>query len=198
MTKLPDWGDITYLARGNVRQQRAYRALQALDIFNHLRAYKPILTGTFPIGIDVAQSDLDIICEVGGHSGSGKASPLEVFEHDVQDAYGAYLDFRIERIIIKDVPSVFARFVFDCFPIEVFGQPRPVTAQNAYRHLVVEGRLLAIGGNRARREIRQLKRAGLKTEPAFARYFNLEGDPYDVLLDLSSLGDDGLREAISV
>jgi hypothetical protein len=36
----------------------------------------------------------------------------------------------------------------------------------------------------AHREIRRLRRAGLKAEPAFARYFGLEGDPYEALLAL--------------
>jgi len=99
--------------------------------------------------------------------------------------------------MIKGVPTVFARFVFSGLPIEIFGQPRPVPEQNAYRHLVVEARLLAIAGGRARREIRQMKRFGIKTEPAFACYFNLEGDPYEALLDLAPLGDDDLRQAIS-
>ncbi|MFQ5796001.1 MAG: DUF4269 domain-containing protein, partial [Candidatus Bipolaricaulia bacterium] len=69
--------------------------------------------------------------------------------------------------------------------------------QNAYRHMAVEARLLAIGGEQARQEIRRLKRTGLKTEPAFACYFNLEGDPYQVLLQLATLSDDELRAVIN-
>jgi hypothetical protein len=171
--QLPDWRDISYLARGNARQQRAFRALQELDIFNVLRDYTPILAGTIPLDIDIEQSDLDVICE---------AHDLAAFECAIQDAYGAREDFRIERSTVKDVPSLFASFAFDGFPIEIFGQPRPVFEQNAYRHMVIEARLLTIGGEDARREIGQLKRAGFKTEPAFARYFKLEGDPYEALL----------------
>ena len=196
MTRLPDWTDISYLARGNVRQQHAYRALEALDIFTLLRAYNPILTGTFPIGIDIEQSDLDIICEAGRLGAENEAKGLAAFEDIVREAYGECSDFRIERTVVKDIPTVFARFVFDGLPMEIFGQPQPVSEQNAYRHLVVEARLLGIGGNRARREIRKLKRNGLKTEPAFARYFHLEGDPYEVLLRISRLEDDELREAV--
>ncbi len=35
-------------------------------------------------------------------------------------------------------------------------------------------------------------RAGLKTEPAFARYFHIEGDPYQALLEMASCDDDEL------
>lgn len=90
-----------------------------------------------------------------------------------------------------------ASFNYGEFTVEIFGQPRPVVKQNAYHHMIVEARLLAIGGEQARREIRRLKASGLKTEPAFARYFDLEGDPYEVLLQLASLSEDKLRTGIS-
>ena len=184
------WRDISYLACGNARQRRAFRALNALGILNILRAYSPALTGTIPLDIDIAQSDLDIICEVG------RASDLAAFERVVEDAFSARDSFQIERITVKGVATVFARFTFDGFPIEIFAQPRPVTEQNAYRHMVVEARLLEIGGEDARRAIRQLKSAGLKTEPAFARYFKIEGDPYEALLQLSSRSAEELRKFI--
>jgi hypothetical protein len=63
--------------------------------------------------------------------------------------------------------------------------------------MVVEARLLVIGGEEARREIRRLKRCGLKTEPAFARYFQLAGDPFEVLLELSRLSEEELRDRVA-
>lgn len=187
-----DWRDISYLARGNTRQRRAYRALQSLGVFDILRLYSPVLAGTIPLDIDVEQSDLDIICEVGA------TSDLTAFERAVKDTFGAREDFQIERTTVKGMPTVFARFTFDGLPVEIFGQPRPVTEQNAYRHMVVEARLLSIGGQDARRAIRQMRRAGLKTEPAFARYFDLAGDPYEALLELSFLEDDELLSKLKL
>jgi len=43
-----------------------------------------------------------------------------------------------------------------------------------------------------------LKLAGSKTEPAFAQYFKLEGDPYEVLVQLSYLDDEALRERVKI
>lgn len=81
-------------------------------------------------------------------------------------------------------------------PVQIFAQPRPVIEQNAYRHMVVEARLLEIGSARAREAVRALNKAGLKTEPAFARYFHLEGDPYATLLELERLNADELRRRL--
>jgi len=181
------WQDIAYLQDGNERQRATYRALQSLQVFSILRAYTPVLVGTIPIGIDVQASDLDIVCE---------ALDLDAFERRVRAAFGQQEGFRVRRKLIKGVPSVVAKLLHDGLQVEIFGQPQPVTEQHAYRHMVVEARLLAIGGEETRQEIRHLKRCGLKTEPAFARYFQLSGDPFDVLLELSWLDEDELRDRV--
>ncbi|MGE5264694.1 MAG: DUF4269 domain-containing protein [Acidobacteriota bacterium] len=183
----PDWRNITYLKRGNSRQRKAYAVLRALGVFEILRAYDPVLVGTVPIEVDIETSDVDIICNV---------NDLAAFEHEVTAAFGSCEGFQVERKAVEDVPRVVADFYYGGFPFQVFGQPRAVEAQNGYRHMVIEARLLEIGGEAARDEIRRLKRAGFKTEPAFARYFGLEGDPYVALLELASLGEDELRRII--
>jgi len=53
--------------------------------------------------------------------------------------------------------------------------------------MIVEKKLLEISGESARKQITKLKESGLKTEPAFAEYFNLKGNPFDELLKLSRL-----------
>lgn len=53
--------------------------------------------------------------------------------------------------------------------------------------MIVEKKLLEISGEIARKQVKKLKKLGLKTEPAFAKYFNLKGDPFDELLKLSRL-----------
>lgn len=183
------WQDISYLRDGNERQRRAFRALHSLDILHILGEHTPVLVGTIPIAIDVEDSDLDVVCE---------AQDLVTFEDRVTRSFGGHDEFRIGTKLVKGVPSVVASFNHAGFRIEVFGQPQPVTEQHAYRHMVVEARLLVLGGEAARREVQRLKRAGLKTEPAFASYFHLTGDPYEVLLKLSRLSEDGLRQTVLV
>ncbi|RKY66402.1 MAG: DUF4269 domain-containing protein, partial [Candidatus Latescibacterota bacterium] len=161
--------NLPHLRTNTERQLQAHKVLQRLGVFDALKKYSPLLVGTIPLGIDVANSDLDIICEV---------HDFPQFERQVITAFGQMEDFRIRQATVGGVPSVIANFTYGEFPIEIFGQPRPVIEQNAYRHMQVECRLLMIGGEKARQAIRRLKQLGLKTEAAFAQYFRIEGDPY--------------------
>lgn len=164
--------------------QRANSILNDLKIYEALQEYSPTLTGTIPIGIEIPESDLDIICE---------AHDLIDFQSRIVDWYGHMEDFKIKQDSIGDVPTVVASFIHDAFPIEIFGQPIPVAEQHAYRHMQIEARLLTFGGVKAQQAIRQLKLSGLKTEPAFAAYFGLDGDPYQHLLTLAELSDEKLQ-----
>jgi ribosomal protein S18 acetylase RimI-like enzyme len=61
---------------------------------------------------------------------------------------------------------------------------------------VIEGRLLVIGGAALRERVRELKRAGVKTEPAFAQVLGLAGDPYAALLALEDWSTPRLRSLV--
>ncbi len=143
-----------------------------------------MLTGTVPIGLDLANSDLDIICA---------AEDLIGFEQVVVPVYAHHPGFGCKRRIWQGHPSVVVNFDTSLFPIEIFAQTLPVTEQNAFRHMLIEDRLLRLGGEAARTAIMALRRAGMKTEPAFAAHFRLTGDPYAELLRLSRLDDAALH-----
>lgn len=178
-----NWHDITYLKLGNERQKNAYSILNKLKIFKILREYDPTLVGTIPIEIDISESDLDIICEV---------YDIEEFEELVIKSFNRYDNFRIERQTVKGLLTSLSYFGYSNFLIGIFGQSKPVIEQNGYRHMIVEKKLLEISGENARKQIIKLKKLGLKTEPAFAKYFNLKGDPFDELLKLSRLNKEEL------
>jgi hypothetical protein len=180
------WQDLSYLLRGNPRQQAAYHAIQDLRITQILSQFNPTLVGTLPIGIDIPGSDLDIICE---------ATNLDSFSTILRTGFGGQKDFKRKFKTINDLPSAVATFHYKDFPFQIFAQPLPVHQQNAFRHMLVEARLLEIGGQIAQEEIRNLKLSGLKTEPAFALYFKLCGDPYERLLELSLLNNEDLINA---
>src|SRR5262245_15105936 len=95
--QLPDWRDLTYLRQGPATQQAAYRALIALGVFERLRDYDPVLTGSIPLAIDIPGSDLDIVCH---------AEDLNTFAQRLHDAFGHFPAFTIRRKSLHSIPSV--------------------------------------------------------------------------------------------
>ena len=166
---------LDYLRTGTPRQQQAYGVLTQHALLDKLRAYTPLLAGTIPLAIDTEHSDLDILC-CWTHKHGFVDSIIEHFSDELQ--------FSLQEKIIDGHETVLATFEIDGFPVEVFGQNRPVKEQEGYRHLVIEYELLKIHGAAFRAAVIHLKKAGVKTEPAFAQVLGLEGDPYLALLDL--------------
>ncbi|QRG65385.1 DUF4269 domain-containing protein [Brevibacillus choshinensis] len=173
---MKNWRDLAYLQSGNARQQAAWNAISQIRLMESLCAYDPVLAGTIPLQIDVPDSDLDIICV---------SHDLDRFDADVRAAYGSMEGYQESRILVSGKDSSVIGFYAHDFWFELFAQSVPVEQQNAYRHMVIEDRLLSIGGEEAYRDIRMLKANGMKTEPAFAHYFHIPGnDPYQALLEL--------------
>ncbi len=166
---------IDYLSIGSPRQQHAYHTLKKHQVLAQLQPFDPLLVGTIPIEIDIENSDLDIICH---------CEDLGGFMDAVREKFGDAEGFTISKIDAGAALAVIANFQLDNFDIEIFGQNTPTRQQNAYRHMLVEHRLLQQHGEPFRQKIIELKRQGYKTEPAFALLLGLEGDPYQGLLDL--------------
>ncbi|WP_316764747.1 DUF4269 domain-containing protein [Pedobacter aquatilis] len=163
--------DISYLKTGTERQRKAYQVLTERAILENLAQYNPILTGTIPINIDIENSDLDIICS---------AQDDKKFENDLTYHFKHERGFNITKN--KKFNALKANFFIDDFEIEIFGQNIPTKQQNAYRHMLIEYKILQEKGEDFRMQIIELKKQGYKTEPAFTRLLNLQGDPYEALL----------------
>ncbi|MBE9583693.1 DUF4269 domain-containing protein [Mucilaginibacter sp. JRF] len=164
---------IEYLKTGNSRQRSAYDTLVKYHIMEVLADFNPILTGTVPIGIDIPGSDLDIICCYDS---------VDEFEDTIASNFKSFKKFNIGHN--QDNESIIADFYADDWEIEIFGQPVPTHLQNAYRHMIIENKLLLLHGEDFRDTIIALKKEGYKTEPAFAKASGLQGDPYQALLDM--------------
>lgn len=157
-------------------------ALARSGVLMKLAPFDPHVAGTPPLGIDLPSSDIDILCE---------APDLPVFASHLQTAFGAMSAFSLHER--PDLDAVIARFSAHDWLFEIFGQSRPVAQQHGWRHFRVEERLLRIGSARLRKAIMVLRRAGMKTEPAFASLLGLAGDPYAALLGLDNENDACLR-----
>ncbi|KMQ64305.1 hypothetical protein ACM46_08400 [Chryseobacterium angstadtii] len=171
-----DFTKLDYLKSGNERQQRAYNVLTKYRVLEKLEPYSPILAGTIPIGIDIESSDLDIICEVD----------LRFEEDFLDDIMFSRLipfevDVKVENMVVNGEKSIALNFMLEEFPIEIFGQNKPPIQQNAYRHMMAEYRILNEKGENFKQKIVELKKQGIKTEPAFGLLMELE-NPYEDLL----------------
>lgn len=171
-----DFTTIEYLKSGNERQQKAYQLLSKYRFFEKLKAYSPILAGTIPIEIDVEGSDLDIICEVDLS-----------FEEDFLDdlMFSRFIpgntDVQVNYPVIDGEKCIVLNFILEDFPVEIFGQNKPTTQQNAYLHMMAEYRILQEKGEDFKQKIIQLKQQGMKTEPAFGLLLGLENPYVDLL-----------------
>ncbi len=168
-----------------LRQARA--ALIRAGVFDVLDVYTPTIAGTIPLGIDIPGSDVDVLCT---------APDADAFVRDAL-RFARQPRFSLYRADDTHPPAVVCRFTTEGLPVELFAQPIPVTAQRAYRHMVVEGRLLAMAGEGAGEAICALKRKGIKTEPAFAEHFALVGDAYEALLRMADWSDAALAAAVA-
>ncbi|USG68047.1 DUF4269 domain-containing protein [Brevibacillus ruminantium] len=183
-----DWANLDYLKTGTPRQQAAWLALDSLGIPSSLQQFQPILTGTIPLSIDLAESDLDVIFF---------AEDLDHFDTILKERYGSLDHYKSYRTEVAGVPTSITSFWHRGFWLECFAQPVPVSQQNAFRHMIIEARLLQLAGDQVAAEIRSLKHSGLKTEPAFAHFFGISGeDPYQALLELEAYSETELRKLV--
>ncbi|HEX3476302.1 MAG TPA: GNAT family N-acetyltransferase [Kofleriaceae bacterium] len=156
-------------------------------LVHQLAPFQPTLIGSFPLGLQVDGSDLDIACT---------CDDLDAFERALCTALSD-LGIARPRIERSPLPAVVAAFELGGNAVEIFGQALPVTAQRGFRHMVIEGQLLVIGGAALATRVRALKRGGVKTEPAFAQVLGLTGEPYEALLALEAWPPERLRELVA-
>lgn len=161
------------LKNGNEQQKNAYKATCMLGILNDLKQYSPVLCGTLPLNIATSDSDLDIILEV---------SDLQSFSQEVRERYGDFSEYKTKQKIIRNRQVMVTSFWYQGFEFQIFAQNQQRFEQYAYLHMVIEWHILQEHPE-WKELIRDMKIAGTKTEPAFCTLLNLEGNPYDMLID---------------
>lgn len=172
-----DFLTLDYLKNGSEIQKRIFQVLENSQIFQKLKLYNPILAGTFPIGINIDGSDLDIILETRN---------LETLKKLLISEFQDQEQFSIDLIEINEVKPLVCKFQLEEFPVEIFAQNQPTYLQNAYLHMIKEFEILEKENHEFRRKIIELKKLGLKTEPAFAKLLGLSKNPYVELLKYQS------------
>lgn len=169
-----DFSTLDYLKDGTRMQREAYTILTDHAIMEKLAAFSPVLAGTIPLNIDIPGSDLDIVCQWKDE---------DVFHQSLRNNFSGHTSFTVQKKMIRGNETTIANFTLGEFAIEVFGQRRSVVEQEAYRHMLIEHRILQERGESFRNQVIELKLQGYKTEPAFAKLLGLPCvDPYAELL----------------
>jgi predicted metalloenzyme YecM len=168
--------------------KKIWSAIESSRVLKILKPYRPLLAGTFPLGLGVEGSDVDLLMT---------AEDLAAIKRELALQFANAPDFQVRLETVKGVPSLIAHFTFAGVPFEIFAQAKESVRQDAYRHFQVEERLLKLGGAALRERLRALRAKGLKTEPAFAEALGLSGDPYSRLLELAQASDVELRRSLA-
>lgn len=168
---------------------QVWSTLQQLNILENLSTWMPLIAGTYPLGVETENSDIDILLQVGPHQ-------EEMFLERVTKLFGRWEGFKIFREQVKDVPTILVCFKVNQIPFELFAQDKPPVEQTAYRHFLVEEKLLKYGGEKFREEVLKLRKEKIKTEPAFAQALHLLNDPYEALLELQRQSTPALIQSV--
>ncbi|EGC38736.1 hypothetical protein DICPUDRAFT_86401 [Dictyostelium purpureum] len=176
MADLNKFNNIEFLKDGNEVQKRSYQIIKDNRIMEILQDFQPLLTGTIPIEINTESSDLDIICYWENNERKQELKSIMLKE------FSKFTDFNIREYIREGKEVLFSDFKIDGMEFEIFTQNIPTKQQNAYRHMVVEYQILLEKDQDFKNEIINLKKSGLRTEPAFGKLLNISGNPYDELL----------------
>jgi len=163
------FSNLRYLENGTSKQKEVYQFLTEFGIMNTLAEYSPVLCGTIPLGIDLEDSDLDIILEVKN---------VDVFKQYVKALYGQLDGFTMEQ----SEKYITVTFRHKGFPIELYGENTPVKKQQAYMHMVIENYLMKKDPT-LKDKVIKLKKQGIKTEAAFCEILGIKGDPYIGLIE---------------
>ncbi len=169
-------------------QKRALEGLSKLNLFHDLKEFKPVFAGTIPLDIDIQSSDINIICEV---------TEFIRYQTRLRECFERQKNFIITETYNAVARNSTCRFDAHTFRVEIHGEKKTIQKQNLFQYLIAEAKLLEIGGDAARAEIRRIKRNGHKTEPAFAEYFKIKGNAFDELVKLSTLSVEEIKTRLS-
>ena len=157
-----------------------FKAIKESDIFNILKEMDPVIVGTFPLNLNISNSDIDILIS---------SSDLNFTKEIFIKFFSRHLNFSLNTHIIDKEIALILNFEFQNFKFEIVAQHKPIVKQTAFRHFILEERILKLSNKNYIKKLQELRSQGLKTEPAFAKLLNLEGDPYQAILNLNSKSD---------
>ena len=182
-----DFTKIDYLKLGNQRQKKVFKILNKLNILDTLVVFHPLIVGEIPLELDHPFSSIKIICDFDDE---------KKFKDNVENLYGKFLEFILQRTKFFKNSGVLVKFFFEGFNFEIWGEKISTLKQIKYRQLLVEKKLLTLGGKKNLLKVKNLIQSGLDPESAFARVFKIGGDPTLEILELEDLSEEEIRRLL--
>lgn len=144
-----------------------YHILLRSQVLEILKPFEAVWIGSIPIDVHIENSDIDVACFYTKELEQTLITHFKTYEH----------------FELKVSPQVLVcRFSFENTPFEIYAEAISPLLQRGYLHMIAEKNLLETHGEKLREDVRNLKRKGLKTEPAFAEALGISGDSYIELL----------------
>ena len=168
----------------NTEKSKAFSALHSSAILKDFKKYRPLVAGTIPLGVEVADSDLDILMT---------SENLHELRDQLTLSYSGEENFSNSIKAFSGADTLLCNFTHQGTDFEIFAQSCESVQQTAYAHFQIEERLLKIKGPNFRQQILKLRQEGSKTEPAFATALGIDADPYLTLLKLQKLSNRDLQ-----
>jgi len=168
-------------------QTLIWSAIQKSRVLDILQSFDPLLAGTFPLGLAVEHSDIDVILNVKNHN---------EFAALARSEWGSLEDFNLKNKVVDELPTTLVKFSIDGILFELFAQEKESVKQNAYLHFLAEERLLKLGGPSLKTKVKELRAKGMKTEEAFARALGLNEDPYMELLKVQKYSNQQMSQLV--
>jgi len=178
---------VDYLKDGNDRQKKLFYEISNLGLMESFSLFNPIIVGTIPIGIDIPNSDVDLIVDISNHKISN------FFDNFIHENRNLIFELKCKKNINN---SFISKFETESFNFEIFGECQDTCKQFGFIHMMVENEILRILGEEFKNSIRELKYQGIKTEPAFCKLLGFENDPYNYLYNLKNLSLDDFSKEI--
>lgn len=156
-----------------------FQAIESSKVLVKLQEFDPLVLGTFPLGLQNAESDIDISVNV---------NDLKAFQNQMIREFRSYPEFHIWQGDVDSQDACSVSFLHQEKRFEVFAQAKESIMQNSAIHFFAEEKILKYASAKKTELILKLRQAGKKTEPAFAEALMIKDqDAYEVMLKLAKL-----------
>ena len=165
-----------------------FQALKQLNIFSEFKNFSPLISGTFPLDIQIENSDVDILMQT---------DDLVGLQNLLHFKYGQHKHYHSTIVKNPNGRALVVDFEYAGFVFEVYAEDKPTVLQNSNLHFILEERILKLATADFRNKILELKKSCIKTEPAFAQVLKISGDAYTGMIDFQKKSETEIKKSLT-